>query len=134
MGGGSIIVRLIDLVFILLFAFIAISQFSNAQEIEVAKSTEASPYDQDSTKVVVVGVLKNGQYPIDDGQIVLPDSIRLYHYLAGEADRALQAGVPFGVRIRAAWDSPLHYAMTAAQICKALGLPKGLDVMKVPDK
>ncbi len=133
MSGGGLILRLIDLVFILLFGFIVISQINTSKMINPPKSTEAGTH-KDSTAVIIVGVLPNGQYPINDGQTVLPDSTRLQRYLDQEARKAMAAGLPLGVRIRANWDAPVRYSLAAAQICKDLGLPKGLDVVRTLQK
>jgi len=134
MGSGGLIVRLIDLVFILLFGFIVISQITAMKEIEPPKSTEAKPYENDSTQVIIVGVRTNGSYPIDDGEVVMNDSTELYHYLSHEAQEATAAGIPLGVRIRSNWDAPVRFTMAAAMICKDLGLPKGLDAMRLVSK
>ena len=132
MDSGNIMVRLIDLVFILLFGFIAISQFSTAKEVQPPKSSESTAYvDNDSMTVIVVCVLADGSFPINDGSVVMPDSTSLHHFLEDETQKATRDEKMLGVRIRARFDSPLHRSMAVAQICKSLGVSKGLDVMRV---
>lgn len=129
--GGGLIIRLIDLVFILLFGFIVISQIDATKELQPAESTEAASFDNDSTRVIIVGVRKDGVFPINDGSLMFSDSTGLQQYLAEQASLAQQTGKPLGIRIRANFDTPVHYSLMAAQICSNLGLPKGLDVVKV---
>lgn len=131
---SGLIIRLIDLVFILLFGFIAISQVEALKEFRPPESTEASSYEDEARRVVLVGVRKDGAYTIGAGAIVMPDSVRLHRFLAEQAALAAQTRKALGIRIRADFDAPIHYSMIVAQICSALGLPKGLDVVKVVRK
>lgn len=128
---SGLIIRLIDLVFILLFGFIAISQIGALPEVQPPKSTEAASYEAGAKRVIVVGVRKDGTYPIDDGIVVLPDSARLQRFLAEQAALSARSGEALGVRIRASFDTPVHYSLIVARICGALDLPKGLDVVRV---
>ena len=132
MSSNKTILRLIDLVFILLFGFVAISQQGKAKAIEAPSSIEAGNYEQsDSLKVIIVGVLPDGSYPIDDGSVVQPDSVELARFLQQEASAAARENRRLGVRIRARWDSPLEYSMFVARACRKMGISKGLDVMMV---
>ncbi|MDZ7290204.1 MAG: biopolymer transporter ExbD [candidate division KSB1 bacterium] len=128
MSKSGIILRLIDVVFILLFAFIAVSQVDSTMAVDPPKSAESGPFKNDSTRVITVCVLNNGTYPINDGQLVLEDSLRLSQYLSEIAANAEKTGRAIGIRIRANWDSPIEYSLAAANICRSLGLSKGLDV------
>jgi hypothetical protein len=47
------------------------------------------------------------------------------------AAHAAKTGKAVGVRIRANWDSPIEYSLAAANICRSLGLSKGLDVAAI---
>ncbi len=128
MSKNGMILRLIDVVFILLFAFIAVSQVDMTLAIDPPKSAESGAFKNDSTKVVTVCVLKDGKYPIDDGALVLADSLSLHKYLREVSANAARTGKAVGVRIRANWDSPIEHSLAAASICRSLGLSKGLDV------
>jgi biopolymer transport protein ExbD len=131
MSKNGMILRLIDVVFILLFAFIAVSQVDMTLAVDPPKSVESGPFKSDSTEVVTVCVLNDGKYPIDDGQLVLADSLSLHNYLREVAAHAAKTGKAVGVRIRANWDSPIEYSLAAANICRSLGLSKGLDVAAI---
>ncbi|MFQ5706108.1 MAG: ExbD/TolR family protein [bacterium] len=131
MGKGSLMIRMIDIVFILLFGFIAVSQISTAKSIEPPKSSEATDAAPEGTRIIIVGVQKDGTFPIDAGDIVFEKQSKLQEYLAEAAYQAQNSGEKLGVRIRANWDSPLEYSMAVAKMCKRLGIPKGLDVVKI---
>jgi biopolymer transport protein ExbD len=124
------IIRLIDIVFILLFGFVSVSQVSSIKTIEPPKSTEASEAEPEGARIITVGVEKDGNYPIDGGEVVFQtlNDLRSFFAEAREKQPAMQQ---IGVRIRAHWESPLEYSIAVARICKDLGLPKGLDVVRV---
>ena len=124
------IVRLIDIVFILLFGFVAVSQVSSVKTIEPPKSTEVPDAVPEGARIITVGVAKDGTYAIDTGEVALQTLEDLQSFLT-EAKDGQPEGEQLGVRIRAHWESPLEYTMAVAKICKNLGLPKGLDVVKV---
>lgn len=134
MGKGSLMIRMIDIVFILLFGFIAVSQISSAKSIDPPKSTEAERPAPEGARIVIVGVQKDGTYPIGSGELVLTEIGELEAYLAERAQEALNEGARLGVRIRADWDSPLEHSLAVAKICKRLGIPKGIDVVNVSSR
>jgi len=131
LGTNRLMLRLIDVVFNLLFAFIAISQVGFSMNIELPKSTEAMDNAPELTNTVYIGVTKEGTYPIDRGDLVLKNIAELQSYLIQKINETRVQGVEFGVRIRANWDSPVEYGMAVARLCRDLGLPKGLDVVKL---
>jgi len=130
MCNNKLIIRLIDIVFILLFGFIAVSQIDTSMAIEPPKSTEAGEGRPQDKSLLVIGVTKDGTFPIDAGDLVLQDEDELRTFLAEKLALADQEGKELGVRIRAHWDSPVEYSLTVAQICRDLQIPKGLDVIK----
>jgi len=130
-GKNSLMIRLIDVVFILLFGFIAISQIGISAAIEPPKSAEAEQSGPDAPIEVIVGVSRDGSYPVDAGNRVLSDIRELKSYLSNKMAEAAAQGVPLGVRIRAAWDSPVEHSLAVARLCRELGIPKGLDVIKM---
>ncbi len=134
MGNSNLMIRMIDIVFILLFGFIAVSQISSAKSIEPPKSTEASGASPEGTHIIIVGVQKHGTYTIGSGDPVFKDLVSLRKYLTNETNGSMAAGKKVGVRIRANWDSPIQSSLAVANICKRLGLPKGIDVIKVTGK
>lgn len=131
MGKYNLMIRLIDVVFILLFGFIAISQIGISAAIDPAKSTEADQSGTDAPIEIIIGVSSDGSYPVEAGNRVLRDIRELRAYLSQKLAEAAAQGVPMGVRIRAAWDSSVDHSLAVARLCRELGIPKGLDVIKM---
>lgn len=130
MGKNKLIIRLIDVVFILLFAFIAVSQIDTMALIEPPKSTEASAGKPSATYTLIIGVHSDGSYLLENGVDRLGDSAQLRRYLRAKLRETADQGKQLGVRIRAQWDSPVEYGMKVAEICRELGINKGLDVVQ----
>lgn len=131
MNQNKLMIRLIDIVFILLFGFIAVSQIDSSAAIEPPKSTEAMEGAPEGTRTVIIGVTKEGTYPIGAGDVVLKDLSELRSYLTQELLEAENEGSQLGIRIRADWDSSVEYGLAVAKLCSNLGIPKGLDVVKL---
>lgn len=129
MSRSNLILRLIDVVFILLFGFIAVSQIDTTAAIEPPKSTEAEAGTPDGRQTVIIGVTKEGAYLVDGGAQTLKNFNELNAYLTNQARQAEKAGAQIGVRIRANWDSPVEYGLSVATLCNNLAIPKGLDVV-----
>lgn len=131
MGKNNLMIRMIDIVFILLFGFIAVSQISRAEAIDPPKSTEADEGVPDAAMIVVVGVHSNGTYAVDRDDTTFTRLKDLRRYLQQVNREAQREGRLLGVRIRANWDAPAKYALQVARLCRELGIPKGLDVVRV---
>jgi len=130
-GKYNLMIRLIDIVFILLFGFIAISQIGISAAIEPPKSAEAEQNSPAAPIEIIIGVSRDGSYPVEAGNLVLKNIPELKSYLVKKMAEASSQGVPLGVRIRAAWDSSVEPGLAVAKLCRDLGIPKGLDVIKM---
>ncbi|MDQ7064358.1 MAG: biopolymer transporter ExbD [candidate division KSB1 bacterium] len=131
---NNLMIRLIDIVFILLFGFIAVSQISNAEAIDPAKSTEAKQGAPDGAVILIVGVHADGMFTVDRDSKRFRRLRDLRRYLVALQSELRAEGKDLGVRIRANWDAPTRYSMQVARLCRDLGIPKGLDVVRVLDK
>jgi len=131
MGAKSTMIRLIDVVFILLFGFISISEISEKSQIDLPKSTETPRSNPDKEKVLFIGINSAGNYLVESESQSIPDVRGLYAYLQSKVDDANQAGDALRVRIRSNWDTPIKFTMAAADICDNLNIPKGIDVRLV---
>ncbi len=131
MGTGGTLIRLIDVVFILLFGFISISEVSQKSKIELPTSAETPPSNPDTEHVLFVGINSEGHYLIADESRALRTPRDLYSYLREEVSAAIKSGDDLRVRIRSNWDTPIKFAMAAADICDNLNIQKGIDVRRV---
>lgn len=128
-GGG--LIRLIDVVFILLFGFISISEVTEKSQIELPKSSETPPSNPDKEEVIFVGIDSHGRYLVENETQTVIGAENLYGYLSEKVAAANERGAPFRVRIRSNWDTPIKYTMAAADICDHLNVQKGIDVRRV---
>ena len=65
MKRSGLLIRFVDVVLILLFGFIAISEIKLHNDIDLARSTENKRSEIDKGEIVFVGVTKTGAYSID---------------------------------------------------------------------
>jgi len=128
-GGG--LIRLIDVVFILLFGFISISEISEKSKIELPKSSEMPSSNPDKEKVIFIGIDSAGRYLVEEESKVITEPDVLFRYLSSKVTNANTRGEEFRVRIRSNWDTAIKYTMAAADICDHLNIPKGIDVRRV---
>lgn len=134
MGKSTLMIRMIDIVFILLFGFIAVSQIGSSAAIEPPKSSEAEEAAPDDDNTVVIGVTREGTYPVDAGNLVLDNINELKQYLMRKANELALKNKQLGVRIRADWDSSVEHSLAVAKLCRDMGIPKGLDVVKLNEQ
>ena len=124
------LIRLIDVVFILLFGFISISQVTHRSKIDLPKSTETPNSYPDPEEIVFVGIIPSGLYLIENETKSIDNLQVLFRYLRNKKNEFERNGVRMRVRLRAAWNTPIKHIMTAADICDNLKIPKGIDVEK----
>lgn len=131
MGTGATLIRLIDVVFILLFGFISISEINEKSRIELPKSAETPPSNPDRERVMFVGITTDGHYLVENESKVVGDAETLYRYIAGKAREAEAEGQALRVRVRSNWDTPIKYTLAVTRICDELNLAKGVDVARL---
>ena len=131
---AGLIIRLIDVVFILLFGFIAISEVSQRSQIKLAKSVAVPATAPDRETVVHIGVLADGNYLISDESQVITDLDLLAKYILRERGRLGRQNIHMRVRIRSNYNAPVKYAFAVVNICQDMKIPAGLDVIKISPK
>ena len=125
MRRSGFIVRFVDVVLILLFGFISISSIRETA-IALPESTETPPPAPELEEIVFVGIRGDGIYLVDDERLAVEGGQALYQFLTRQLDAI--GDTPVKVRIRASWDTPMHFLVEAAQVCDALGVPKAFEV------
>lgn len=126
MGSGGVL-RLIDVVFIVLFGFISIAKINERSRIELPQSTETPPSNPDKEQVIFVGIDSEGNYLVDNETKLIDSAATLYQYLSDASNN----GADIRVRIRSNFDTPIKYLIAAADMCDQLNLPKGIDVQRI---
>lgn len=125
MRASGFILRFVDVVLILLFGFISISNLQDT-EVSLPESSETAPVAMDTEEVVFIGVLPDGKYLIENETILVSsiEDIR-QHLISARRDFG---DVPLKVRIRSSKDSAARDAFAVAALCDELGLAKALEV------
>ncbi|MEZ4698936.1 MAG: biopolymer transporter ExbD [Rhodothermales bacterium] len=126
MTNSGFIMRFVDVVLIMLFGFITIS---NLQDTDVAlpESAETEPMPIDSEEIEFIGILPDGTFLIEDEQTKISSIEMLRGYLTRRV-ALLQQEARLKVRIRSSWDAPVHYALDVAALCDDMGIQKSLEV------
>ena len=131
MGCGATLIRLLDVVFILLFGFISISEVNQKSKVVLPESTETPVSSPDREKVLFVGITADERYLLEDETLAASSSKELFAYLQNKVAEAIERGSDLRVRIRSNWNTPIKYTMAAADICDQLNIQKGIDVRKI---
>ena len=125
MKASGFILRFVDVVLILLFGFISISNLQDT-EVNLPESSETAPVGMDTEEVVFIGVLPEGNYLIEN-ETILVSSIDVIREHLINSKREF-GGVPLKVRIRSSKDATARDAFAVAALCDELGLSKALEV------
>jgi biopolymer transport protein ExbD len=124
------IIRLIDVVLLLLFGFISISQMNRKSLIALPKSAAVPLAVPDREEVVFVGVMPDGTFLVENETRSIVDPRVLQVYLRQTQAELAAQKTRMRVRIRANWDVPMAHVFRAVSSCETLKLPTGLDVIR----
>lgn len=125
MRASGFIVRFVDVVLILLFGFISISNMQDS-DVPLPESTETDPVPVDTEEILFVGVMDDGSFLIEDETMEVYSIDVLRDYLNRMKRRFNDA--PIKVRIRSSRSAPVKHAFAVAALCDELGLNKSLEV------
>jgi len=129
-AASGLIIRLIDVVLILLFGFIAISEISKKSRIDLPESEAVPATAPDREVVVYIGILPDGRYLVEDETAVIDDPAALMRYVLQKQSELNSRNIRMRVRVRANHDSEVRYAFTVVNICQETKIPVGLDVIR----
>lgn len=129
MNQGGIVIRLIDVVLILLFGFISISEISSKSIIKLPKSSQTQYSLPDKENLLIVGITPKGQFLVEDESHMLSDFLSLKNYILKTNDKNRENNIETRVRIRSNWNTPIKYTIAVANLCDDLKIPKGMDVI-----
>lgn len=124
-------IRLVDVVFILLFGFIAISKVEKMSQIELPKSETVAGRPLNQETVVFIGVLPNGHYLVENETIEIKNEKDLNFYLVQKRQELAANEVLMRVRIRANHDSAVKHAFMLVKKCQIMNIKVGIEVVKV---
>lgn len=125
MRRGSYLLRFVDVVLILLFGFIVISDIDEDSQIILPSSSETERFEAGAEVVLFIGITSEGEYIDERENIILENENQLRSYISNHKNKF---GELAKVRIRANYDSQAQHAITAAQICDEIQIKKAIDV------
>ncbi|MDZ7332272.1 MAG: biopolymer transporter ExbD [candidate division KSB1 bacterium] len=128
-SGNATVIRLIDVVLILLFGFISISEISSRSVLELPKSTQMAYVYPDKEELLIIGITKEGKFLVEDESKVITDFGTLREYVETKRLENIKNKIDTRVRIRSNWNTPIKYTLALANLCDQLGIPKGVDVI-----
>lgn len=127
--SGGVVTRLIDVVLILLFGFISISEIDRKSQIRLSETKELPTISVDREQIVVVGILSPTNYVIEKGEGIYFDNVvSVFRYIDGLQAEFKRRDKELKVRIRSNWYLPVKYALDIAVYCEHIGVERGLDV------
>lgn len=133
MSQGGIVIRLIDVVLILLFGFISISEISSKSLVELPKSSQTKYSLPDNENLLIIGIMPDGRYVIENENEFVFDFDAVKFYVVSKNEENIRNKIDTRVRIRSNWDTPIKYTLMLANLCDYLGIPKGIDVILKSD-
>lgn len=131
--GSGIVIRLIDVVLILLFGFISISEVSQQTKVNLPRSTQVPLSNPDKEEILIIGINSDGIYLVDEEETEIDDLRILEAYIHTKQDAYLIQGANIRVRIRSDRNAPAKYTMQLATLCDQLNIPKSIDVERRRD-
>jgi len=129
MSQGGVVIRLIDVVLILLFGFISISEISSKSLIHLPKSKQMSYSLPDKEDLLIIGITSEGTFLVEEESEVIEDFNALKYYIVTKYQENLKNKVETRIRIRSNWNTPIKYTIAVANVCDMLHIPKGMDVV-----
>lgn len=134
MSHSGIVIRLIDVVLILLFGFISISEISSKSLVELPKSKQMHYSLPDEEDLLIIGITPGGKFLVEDESEVITDFKALQFYIVTKYEENRKNNIETRVRIRSNWNTPIKYTLALANFCDVLHIPKGMDVILNSEK
>ena len=125
MKKGSYLLRFVDVVLILLFGFIAISDISEESVIELPKSSEMSQMRANTDIILFLSITPDGSVIDEERKIFLRSDKDIESYVKQHQQKF---GASAKVRIRANFDTKAEIVTKVATICDQLGIKKSIEV------
>ena len=125
MKKARYLLRFVDVVLILLFGFIVISDMDEDSQIVLPISYEAEFNKPEMEVFLFIGVTSTGQLIDERMNTFFNDVESLRPHILRHKNRF---GEFAKVRIRANYDTPTKYVIELAKLCDDLSIPKSIDV------
>ncbi len=131
MSKSTIIIRLIDIVLILLFGFIVISEINKKSPIRLPQSQTPIKKEIDEEELFIVGIDENKRFYVENEDRFVSSLEILTGMIHNKHLYYESRGKKLRVRIRSYWNLPIKYTMRIAQFCQQHEIAVGMDVHSV---
>ena len=131
MSKSTVIIRLIDIVLILLFGFLVISEINKKSPIKLPQSRIPIEKKIDEEELFIVGIDENKQFYIENEDRYVSNMDVLTGIIHNRHLYYEQQGKKLRVRIRSYWNLPIKHTMRIAQFCQRYDISVGMDVHSV---
>lgn len=133
--GGGLLIRLIDVVLILLFGFVSISQVEKRSKVDLPVSTETRVSKPDTENLIEIAVYEYepGQYGylLENETVLKKTHEQLFAYIIQKQSKFKGR---IRVKIYSEATAPIRYAMAIADFCERRRLSKSLVVKSLKSK
>ena len=133
--GGGLLIRLIDVVLILLFGFISISQVEKRSKVNLPVSTETRVSKPDTENLIEIAVYEYEPnqygYLVENETVLKKNEAELGSYII---QKQTKFKGKVRVKIYSESTAPIRYAMAIADFCERRRLAKSLVVKSLKTK
>jgi biopolymer transport protein ExbD len=134
MSKKSIIIRLIDIVLILLFGFLIVSEINRKSPIRLPQSNVKVKREFDEEELMIVGIKQDTTLFLEGEDRAIASFNDLYSLILIRNESFKKLNRKFRVRIRSYWNLPIKYTMRVANFCRNNDIPVGMDIHNVSYK
>ena len=131
MSKSTVIIRLIDIVLILLFGFLVISEINKKSPIQLPQSRIPIEQNIDEEELFIIGIDENKRLYIENEDRYVKDLEVLTGIIENRHAYYEKHGKKLRVRIRSFWNIPIKHTMRIAQYCQQHDISVGMDVHSV---
>lgn len=134
MSKGGIIIRLIDIVLLLLFGFLIVSEVNRKSPVKLAQSDVKVKREIDEDELLIIGIKADRSYYLEGENRTVSNLADLKNLILVRNQSFAALNRKFRVRIRSEWNLPIKYTMQIANFCREKDIPVGMDIHNVSYK
>lgn len=131
MSKKSVIIRLIDIVLILLFGFLIVSEINKKSPVKLPQSDVKVKRELDEEELMIVGIKEDTTLYLEGEDRAIASMNELYALILVRNNSFDKLGRKFRVRIRSYWNLPIKYTMRIANFCRSNNIPVGMDIHNI---
>jgi biopolymer transport protein ExbD len=131
MSKKSVIIRLIDIVLILLFGFLVVSEINKKSPVKLPQSDVKVKRDLDEEELMIVGIKEDTTLYLEGEDRAIASINELYGLIVLRNESFNRLNRKFRVRIRSEWNLPIKYTMRIANFCRNNNISVGMDIHNV---